>query len=559
MENVFIKFKNDFKRLRNKSLEFIKQHEEELEFLVNIKNNIKRINAERMLGTEKKMFSIGCEDIKNKLVLFSRFTWSFDVIEDLINRCVKGEADAYLRFSAAIYEFSGYVKYLKSEVSFIREGINAFDNDKIKAPINDVEAFYCNLLFTTLSLEEFSRVFGMVIAYNSSYAKKHVNHKIKNIDIINKLALYYNMDGTFKYNIDINNYKELMNSLLGDGINKVKETFLIAGYFSVITIDELASLLLLESFRISNAKEDIHDEVFDASTNRIKEKEDRTFLLKLKKYYKNGEIIALPDDLDLFYEELDNSCLDEQEKIFIKKLISKELLERNKQDRFRYFSDRERRIYDRAIGLVYSLNKNNADVWKIKEYLDELEVMLDLINENCLSDDITDLLREFLDIIGQLDVICSKYEEVGIDNFNRYVFLLDKNNVPYILEDVNKIDSSYRNFVRILISRIVPDNSAKFKPIKNNIKLKYLMHEYLASGLHVAFVEINGIYVIIGVGRAGTYYDEFLKRLRNNTQGIRDMELLIRDVNKRDTLLSDHSKYLDMLDSNKAVSKVRKK
>lgn len=63
-------------------------------------------------------------------------------------------------------------------------------------PVDDVAAFY-EFLFglDTLSANDISRLVGMAIYYNSEYAKNNGDHNIKNIEIIHKLARFYNANG----------------------------------------------------------------------------------------------------------------------------------------------------------------------------------------------------------------------------------------------------------------------------------------------------------------------------------------------------------------------------
>ena len=113
--------------------------------------------------------------------------------------------------------------------------IDSFNNNGICEPIDDIGAFYRFLVCSKhLNWWEISRLIGIAIHFNSEYAKKNATHNIKNIEVINKLAKFYNEDGSvvlndsnawqlisnlwsdIGYNSDCEEFVQLMNLLLGE-------------------------------------------------------------------------------------------------------------------------------------------------------------------------------------------------------------------------------------------------------------------------------------------------------------------------------------------------------
>lgn len=125
----------------------------------------------------------------------------------LISICdVKSIEDIFVKFSSM-------AKMLRSYYNYLQKSINAFDNEKVISPLQDLFILIYHLKCADLSIEEKSRILGMAIYFDSQYALKHKSFHIKDINVIHVLKEYYNQDGTFKYNENIDEYLRLLNKI----------------------------------------------------------------------------------------------------------------------------------------------------------------------------------------------------------------------------------------------------------------------------------------------------------------------------------------------------------
>ena len=150
-----------------------------------------------------------------------------DLVEDF---CNNGNFSSLARAKEIISSRKNKIKE-----AIDKNFIDSFNNNGICKPIDDIGAFYRFLVCSKhLNWWEISRLIGIAIHFNSEYAKKNATHNIKNIEVINKLAKFYNEDGSVVLNDsnawqlisnlwsdigyygDCEEFVQLMNLLLGD-------------------------------------------------------------------------------------------------------------------------------------------------------------------------------------------------------------------------------------------------------------------------------------------------------------------------------------------------------
>ena len=142
-------------------------------------------------------------------------------------------------------------------------------------------------------------------------------------------------------------------------------------------------------------------------------------------------------------------------------------------------------------------------------------------------------------------MICNRYKVENNQSTNNLIFLLNKNEIPYIINDIDSLDSIYKKSIYSLINKINPDNKSQFRKILSNEPLAYSMYEVISPRAHVAFIEIDcGIYVIMGADIPRSGYKEFNNRLKLNTNTLKKLELLIKNQDTRNQILKDNEEYL---------------
>lgn len=553
MENFIIKFKDDLKQQQINRKKLIKEFESQLTKLEEIMlqiHDIEKILEAKEINTDLPILVMLNPELSQ-------------ILDSVINKKSKKKTRT-LAFDALIEKYNFYshfLEFLKSQYYSMQNIINAFENDKIKDPINQINELIVKLKFTSLNIEEISRIIGMAIVFNSKYAKRNKNHSIDNIDIINQLAEYYNEDGTFKYNNDTETFENLMELLfleslieitLYDCMSKFSET-------KKFQASDLTEILKLSNQKLSNSQIDTQPKNNkETKENYTIPLEVRAALDELRKYYKNGTIVKIPENLEEFYKTLNKTNLDEQEKKYIINLINDALIQQKNSIELKYLSKTDHDIYAKAIKLLDSFNHSNADVYALKQYIEELQTILALLETETNEENKEYLLNEIPNIIGELSLICDKYNQEDIDSENRFIFLLNKDNVPYIYEDIDSLDPIYRKAINSLIPKIDKTNQAQFRKILNQEELAYNMYEVISPRAHVAFVEIDsGIYVIIGANIPRNGYRELNNRLKANQVLLKQMESIVKNPECRNQLLKENEEYLEHFSDsdNKEVNK----
>lgn len=493
-------------------------------------------------------------------------------IGSLFEQFLKGDIEQAFRLSKLYLNFYNYAWSIDYYINNINTLINAIDNDKIKAPIKDITTLYATMIMLKIPSQDITRILGKVIAYNANYSKKYPNTDIKHIELIKEIANYYNEDGTIKTNININTFKQLLNTLTNDGLNYFNTIIYLMNLIRLITNDKnkfgnnyiisyLACYKINEDI-INQINEDVKESlnsskiVTSPSITTITKQVDRTFLNTLKQYYKNGEIIAIPENIELFYQQLSNSNLDKQERKLIKKLMEEAIITRKKQTRLSYLTLEEKKVYEIAINLAETLSNDNQDLYLLKEYLNDLHEIFDILDNNPLGKE--EWLQEIRNIMIKISLICNTYMYNKPNSTNSLVFLLNKNDIPYIYEDYEGLDSTYQKAISSLITRINPQNTSNFKPVKRTTKEEYQIQEYASPIAHIFFIEVTqGVYIILGADKAYRSYEEIANRLKNNITKIKELENKIKnDSNK---ILKNHENYLRIFSTSKRTFKKKEK
>lgn len=537
MENFIVKFKNDLKKYQSLSKKILKKCEEELKLLN------KLITLDVIILQEGEII----EELKQAFFVTTSLGNVNEAIKNLADKRKRTQNKGRQVIQILHNQLLEFTEVIKEEYNKTQKIINAFENHKIKDPINDIETLFCQMSFTSLTIEEISNIIGMAISFNSQYAKKNKNHQIKNIDAIHQLAeSYYNTDGSFKYNLDILTFEKLIKEVITRNIPGIESLYRLLTTNELYSTDEIIALLAKNNhIKSPEETKNTNPKIIEEEIDYTIPPKEREALQELRKYYKNGSIIAIPENLTEFYSLLEDTNLDEQEKRFIINLLNNEISKKRNEIIAKYLTESEQTIYAEASELLNKFTYANGDTYALKQYIEEIQTTLQFLETTTDNDDKEYLLAEIPSIIEQLSIICARYKVEDNQSTNNLVFLKDKNEIPYIVSDIEALDSVYKKSIYALINKINPSNSSQFRKILSNEPLAYNMYEVISPRAHVAFIEIDcGIYVIMGANIPRNGYKELNNRLKANTSTLKQLESLIKNQSSRNQILKDNEQYL---------------
>lgn len=550
MTKTIIKFKTELKGFQIKRKQIIAQCEKELALVKRL------INKDRSLYQEYTT-----EELAKELTLVKLFGFIHDRISTAINGKKKDKTAALEQMENAYNGLSEFYQHLKQEHLITQTIINAFENDKIKDPINNISKLFAQFKHASLSIEETSRIIGMAISFNSQHAKRNKKHKIQDIDIIHILATYYNPDGTFKYNEDIASFAFLLNELDDMYLNSEEIIYRLFNLKEIDFYSQIVKLLVESNERLS--KENI-SVTQDESTEekQTMSKETIQALQELRKYYKNGTIIKIPEDMESFYIILSQCGLDENEQKYILDLINKQMNQNNSLTPSRYLTSEQLAVYQNATNLLDTLNHSNGDAEVLKQYLEELQTIIQMLETETNENDIQYLLSDIPNIIVQLQTICDRYAIKDDKTTNKFIFLQNKNGIPYIYDDIDTLEQTSKKAVCALFTKIDTYDKSQFRRVLSNEQLPYSMYEVINNRAHISFIEIDaGIYLIVGADIPRNGYKEFNNRLKSNLATIKQIEETVKNPSTREKILKGHEEFTTTLtdtSENKPNKLVRK-
>jgi len=329
-------------------------------------------------------------------------------------------------------------------------------------------------------------------------------------------------------------------------------------------------LYLLNSF-VDLASENKHIEQVVEETvsnptkiERVIDTTSRDLLDELKKYYKNGEIILVPENIEEFTRLLDGCQLDEREKKYILDLINQK---KSKEECIlKYLSEEDICLYEKALEVLNTINYSDKNYKILLENIENLKtagLMLDELENNQMEyvkfkvaeAEILAEINKLLFYIRNILINYNKEEKIE----NNIVFLLDDDEVPFVQTDACNLDGSFFKMICAGIRKIRKDNQGNFNLIMTQEEMDYRVYDVVSSKTHIFFVQIDsGIYLVVGCDVCGHGYKDIIRRVINNGKKIKEIEELIKNNNTRSNILNNHEIYLELFNS-AVVSLVRKK
>ena len=249
-----------------------------------------------------------------------------DLVEDF---CNNGNFSSLARAKEIISSRKNKIKE-----AIDKKFIDSFNNNGICKPIDDIGVFYRFLVCSKhLNWWEISRLIGIAIHFNSEYFKQNATHNIKNIEVINKLAKFYNEDGSVVLNDsnawqlisnlwsdigcngDCEEFVQLMNLLLGDeflGTEPVifSET-LGEGVATPKEKQCNGNLFLSASWLLITGLENAIDDYYRKNHSDEKSTLDKAFDQWLRYMRKNGDVIVDSNTKIIVLEQVYHMRLEE--------------------------------------------------------------------------------------------------------------------------------------------------------------------------------------------------------------------------------------------------------
>jgi len=431
--------------------------------------------------------------------------------------------------------------------------INGMDNDKIINYI-DLERLLAHLIDSELSYESTLKIFGMVAGFDMLYIDKYGAKDQENDLFVELLRCIFGTDGNLLLSADSEKFKNILEKILFKYLlfyKQLEEDGKIpTGFFKRV---ENNSETLINAWchllRINNAKKELSEIVIEhleeeASLTGLNPIISREPIESLKKYYKNGELIEVPDDLGAFTHLLSECKIDDNEKKYILKLIDE--AKKSEENILKYLDEKDRKTYENAVTLLNRLNHTDGDYYILIQLLNDLKTVGDMLEEVNTQEEKEELFLEAETVLYDLkNILCKYTKEAKCEN--NIMFLLNENEVPYLKKDSDNLDGSFYKMVCSGIRKIRKENQGNFRLVMTNDNIPYRTYDILSSKVHISFIEIDsGVYLIIGVDAVNQGYENIVRRVIYNEMEIRKLEMLVKNDNTRNRVLSSHEEYLKL-------------
>ena len=437
------------------------------------------------------------------------------------------------------HESAREYNYCAREVQKI---INSFDNEKAINYIENMDVLLSILIsFVTnnrISISEATQVLGAAIYFNFKKARKHKDDPRK--EHYSDLSKYFNADGTFAYVDGVEGLYECLKNFVQNDAGFMRFEASYDGYKSDDFFLDIVRLYLefYRDFPIMEYEECI-----------VKSSMVQVYPESIRKYYKDGKLISIPEDIQEFLENLKELNVSPQEIRYILSLIEMEKAVQLENNLRGFYENDEAEFISTAEKVLENMKPYEANYYEIKEILVELQTLEGLFISSENDEDRDYILEEKDAYIVRLRILIVPEEEIEPLNI---AFLCDTDGETYFNKDLADIDKSIRKRVDSLILKINNDNKRNFREVYSNEVGDMKMYEVVNPNLHIIFTELPGnVYLIIGVATTGKGYREIPYRLANgeNRQNIAEIIEAIKDVKiKRKYLAEQNSKIPSFTD-----------
>lgn len=432
---------------------------------------------------------------------------------------------------------------IKELVRDFQNVIQVCNNDKMTKPV----AFHKLYLMMEailrmdggISVEAMSTAFGMNACATYQEYKKG-NCDIPLAEEVSFFSDYYNPDGSFKYNSNelgfLDNLTRLFHTVIDD-IQKTVKT--------IIPDLSLDDDLVMEFYKLlcrSNTELFIRDLQKPKASETVKDNVDYDATKALREYYRGGEIVKIPDDIESFIQLMHNCNLNEQEQNYILKLVYAKAKEEKKDIVLTILRDNDLKVYKQAKEILNGLYFTDPDYYVVVEAFNDLTSVCDLIGEGECEDQ-EYLTEEKNRIIGYLNEFNQKHLATEVISTNNLVLLGD-----YFIGDLEALTKDKQDRVLSVISRINKDNRGRFRRVMTNENFSFIPYELIALNMRASFVEVDtGIYVLIACSEDDSVYRNTINRLVREDANINIIASDIKDPSKRNNILLESEERIAAL------------
>ena len=396
----------------------------------------------------------------------------------------------------------------QAKISINQSLINAFDNEKaINFP--DIELLI-NILTATINdnwlteMETF-KILGSAFKFGNTHPKKVTDELMK--EIVSLLSSYFDIYGNFIYVEDYTNFANGVNKLL----TYIKE--LIQFEQKEALCEKIDSEELLRN--LANAYLVFHNSYIIVPDKNIAiELQKKGYSPELKRYYRNGNLIEIPQDLASFINLLKENDIPIAEQRHILSLIEKKTQEKHAAGLQGFYLTDEREIVLAGNKFLDNTKSYQEMYYEVKGVLEDIQTLEKMYFESTTVEEKDYVLREKEALIAQLrHLLLPKYEQEESTNI---IFLKDINNESYFENDLSKIDNSIQKRAISLLAKINVANKRNFRKVYMNEPGEENIYEVVNSYIHIIFTELpRNRYLIIGASPVGNNYREITNRLLN--------------------------------------------
>lgn len=435
----------------------------------------------------------------------------------------------------------------RAGVAKVQSLINAFDNEKCICYVKDIYMLLSALISFVpskeMTVEEASQVLGAAIYFNSKKGRK--NKDDINVLFYRELEKYFNQDGTFRFSEDLeglyNNLKALCSNY--KGFSEFEKTY--EGYKSRDLVLDISNLYL-DFYRDYPTYIEKRKDTLSLPTY--------TYSEVIRRYYKDGELISIPEDIDAFLEELKKSYVSSQEINYIMSLINLAKSSALAEVLNEFYSESEAELVRNAEVTFEKMKPYEENYYEIKEILIELQTLRGLYLDSISTEDkafITEEKDAYITRLRELTIFEEEQELINI------AFLSDGNGNSYFHKDLETIDKGLRKRVPSLLAKINNDGKRYFRKVFPTEEIDFEIYEVYNPDLHIIFTEIPGnVFMIIGIATTGNGYREITNRLVNkeNQRNILEIIEAIKEEDVKKKYLTEQNALIPQV-SEKRVRK----
>ena len=498
------------------------------------------------------------EKLREKLIVrvFCKLPEEFFVCKHI--RKNNKDVQEYNRLVRESKKTSYKIMEVEHDIKYITKFINSYDNDRVKNALN-IEEIFLLIGFLKEHYQVDSKVltecFGLNVLANKKALKSNKDENKYIYELIEELSGYFNNDGSFKYNENIQRFIELL-----EDCQRIYPVYEI-NPFHFIACDRPSISKTIgwvtDELKESNNRHEVPKEpvsIVEEERSIVINSED---LNELRQYYRNYRLVRMPENLDDFIKLLDRCGLDDSEKRYILSMVSENNDTKN-NNISKFITGTDLETYNSSLQILSTLHFRHPDYIGL---VNCISCLIDICNKLEATSDVEEqekLIQEKEYIMASLEEVNSKKIE-NIELSSNNILFLSENGDTYFNSDLNDKSTNYNiSDVMYVLRKIRKENQCNFRRVLAEESFPYIPYVYISKGVSIYFIEIDaGIYLIVGCAPAGIGYRKMKNRILKQQSEIKNLEDEIKAPEFRNDLLSDNEIILNSIEKN-AMTRKRK-